>query len=200
MKLNLRNFESRAYYDDYGDIEIESITLIGDSSKVENDIFYGDWGNDILTGFRGSDVLYGQSGDDTIRAGNGRDLISGGRGSDTMYGGFGRNTFKSEDDGDVDSLYLKSDQWAYNWLYGKSGNSPNGEKADIIEGLDLSDSIFIQGVTSRDLSFASTNHTFADGQSVDGIGIFAQGVLEVVYTGGDLNAQQLQSMTFGVAL
>ena len=200
MILSKGNLKSYSYYDDYEDVEIESMTLTGDSTKAENDNFYGDSGNDILTGFRGSDVLYGQSGDDTIRAGNGRDLISGGRGADTMFGGFGRNTFKSEDDGDADSLYLKSDQWAYNWLYGKSGNSPNGEKADIIEGLDLSDSIFIQGVATSDLSFASTNHIFTDGQSVDGIGIFAQGVLEVIYTGGDLNAQQLQSMTFGVAL
>ena len=156
-------------------------------------------GNDILTGFRGSDLLYGESGDDTIRAGNGRDLISGGMGSDTLYGGFGRNTFKSENDDDVDSLFLKSDQWAYYWLYGKSGNSPNSEKADIIEGLDLFDFIFIQGVASSDLSFISTTHIFADGQSVDGIGIFARGVLEAIYTGGDLNAQQLQSMTSGVA-
>ena len=199
MILDQRNYESYSYYDDYGDVKIESITLIGNSALAENDNFYGDSGNDILTGFSGSDVLYGQSGDDTIRAGNGRDLISGGRGSDTMYGGFGRNTFKREDDGDADSLYLKSDQWVYNWFYDKSGNSPNGEKADIIEGLDLSDSIFIQGVASSDLSFASTNHTFTDGQSVNGIGIFVQGVLEVIYTGGDLNAQQLQSMTFGVA-
>ena len=152
-----------------------------------------------MTGYRGSDVLHGESGDDTIRAGNGRDLISGGDGSDIIYSGFGRNIFLSEIDGDADSLFLKSDQWAYNWIYKKLGNSPNGEKADIIEGLDSNDSIYVQGVASSDLSFTSTTHTFADGQSVDGIGIFAQGVLEAIYTGGDLNAQQLQSMASGVA-
>ena len=199
MNLIAVDYQVYSYGGDYGDEVIESLILTGNEAVAESDEFYGAAGDDVLTGFRGFDILHGRSGDDIIRAGNGRDLISGGRGSDIMYGGFGRNTFQSEQDGDKDFLYLKSDQWAFNWLYGNTGNSPNGEKADIIEGLDLFDSIFIQGVASNDLGFNSTTHTFSDGQLVKGIGIFARGVLEAIYTGGDINVQQLQSMTIGVA-
>jgi len=44
-----------------------------------------------------------------------------------MYGGFGLNTFEDSADGEIDQLFFKSDQWAWNWLDGKAGNSPNGE-------------------------------------------------------------------------
>ena len=52
-----------------------------------------------------------------LRAGNGRDLITGGPGEDIMYGGFGLNTFQNSVDGDLDQLFIKSDQHAYNWIY-----------------------------------------------------------------------------------
>ena len=81
----------------------------------------------ISFGVRGKDILIGGQGDDTLRAGNGRDIINGGNGSDTMYGGFGLNTFEDADDGEIDQLFFKSDQHSYNWIYGKAGNSPNGQ-------------------------------------------------------------------------
>ena len=163
-----------------------------------SDTLNGSEDNDILIGYRGQDIFYGNGGNDVIRAGNGRDTLMGGQGSDTMYGGFGRNTFMDERDGWVDSLYFKSDQFAYNYIYGSTANSPNGEKSDILIGLDSVDIIFVQGVYTDQLSFSTTTHIFDDGQSVGGIGIFAQGYLEAVYVGGDLTAEELQTMTRGV--
>lgn len=153
-----------------------------------NDEIWGDRGDDILVGFRGSDDMWGEAGDDVIRAGNGSDEIWGDEGSDDLFGGFGRNTFLWEDDGAVDELYLKSDQHAYNWVYDSSGNSPNGEKADTIYELDPFDRIYVQGVSTDQLSFGTVS---------GGIGIFAKGILEATYIGDNLNQDQISQMTFG---
>ena len=153
-----------------------------------SDEIYGDSGDDILVGFRGADDMWGDAGDDIIRAGNGRDEIWGDEGSDFLFGGFGKNTFLWEDDGAVDELYLKSDQHAYNWVYDSSGNSPNGEKADIIYELDPFDRIYVQGVSTDQLSFGAVS---------GGIGIFARGTLEATYIGDDLSQDQISQMTFG---
>ena len=154
-------------------------------------------GNDVLAGIRGSDVILGMQGDDEIRGGNGRDVLSGGVGSDEIYGGFGLNTYNDEKDGDVDEIYFKSDQLAYNYIYDKAGNNPRGQKADKIKRLDSFDQILIQGVETSQLTFKNVSHTNGLGSLV-GIGIYASGFLEAVYTGGDLTASQLQSMTIGV--
>ena len=156
---------------------------------VGADEIVGDSGNDVITGYRGADYLEGERGDDIIRAGNGRDEIWGGLGSDNLYGGFGKNTFYEEDDGSVDKIYFKSDQHAYNYIYGKAGNSPNGEKADTIYELDAFDQIFVQGVTNSQLGFARVSN---------GIGIFADGTLEATYIGSNLNLRQISSMTSGI--
>ena len=166
------------------------------SKKIANptllmgaDDISGDSGNDNLRGFRGSDYIDGEGGDDIIGAGNGRDTIWGGLGSDTLFGGFGKNTFYEEDDGSVDKIYFKSDQHAYNYVYGKSGNSPNGEKADTIYELDSFDRIYVQGVSNSQLDFARVS---------EGIGIFAGGTLEATYIGSNLNLSQIASMTSGI--
>ena len=153
------------------------------------DEIYGDIGNDTLVGYRGADDMWGDAGDDVIYAGNGGDEIWGDSGSDTLFGGFGANEFLWEDDGAVDDLVLKSDQYAYNWVYGSSGNSPNGEKADTIYELDSFDRIWVQGVDTNQLSFGRVN---------DGIGIFANGTLEATYIGSNLNVDQISRMTFSL--
>ncbi|TCD58050.1 calcium-binding protein [Synechococcus sp. BS55D] len=162
-------------------------------------VIVGSWlqgseGSDILRGFAGWDILDGGAGNDLIHGGNGRDILSGGMGADELHGDFGRNTYTDQADGFVDLIAIKSDQFLVNWWYGQAGNSPNGEKADIIEKLDANDQIKIIGVATDRLSFSSAS---AHGQ--DGIGIFADGVLEALYTGGDLSAAQLSSMTSGDA-
>ena len=162
------------------------------------DFMAGESGNDILIAYRGADCLFGGSGSDELRAGNGRDIITGGSGSDTMYGGFGLNTFEDEADGAVDSLYFKSDQWAENWLYGKAGNSPQGQKADKITELDSFDRIYVQGVATSQLSYGNVSHQSNLGETLSGIGIYASACLEAVYVGGNLSMEQLKMMTQGI--
>ena len=140
-------------------------------------------------------MIDGREGNDLIHGGNGRDIITGGLGADQLWGDFGWNTYTSEIDWFSDLIAVKSDQYVLNWLYGKAGNNPNGEKADIIEGLDPIDKIVIVGVGTNDLTFAalSTAH------GATGIGIYGKGALEALYTGGDLTLAQIQSMTSGDA-
>ena len=161
------------------------------------DQIIGRGGNDNLVGVRGADTILGGQGDDIVRGGNGKDILSGGEDSDTIYGGFGLNTFRDEKDGSIDKIYFKSDQFAYNYLYDKAENNPSGDKADKLEKLDFFDEIYIQGANTSQLSFSNVNHTSRLG-SLDGVGIYVSGFLEAVYTGGDLTALQLQSMTVGV--
>lgn len=166
--------------------------------ELGSDHLEGRKGNDKLVGIRGADYLQGGEGNDELKAGNGRDIISGGDGSDTIYGGFGLNTFENEADGSMDRLYFKSDQWAENWLYGRAGNSPNGEKADKIEMLDEFDQIYVQGVSTSQLSYGSVDHQSNLGETLSGIGIYASGVLEAVYVGDNLSQSQIAAMTQGI--
>ena len=163
------------------------------ASTPDGSILKGEGGNDQLWGKAGWDLLDGGAGNDLIRGGNGRDVITGGPGIDEIHGDFGWNTFKSEKDGFSDLIAIKSDQHVSNWLYGKAGNNPNGEKADVIERLDSIDKIKIIGVYTPDLSFRAgvTAH------GVSGIGIYAKGALEGLYTGGDLSVVQITAMTTG---
>ena len=156
-------------------------------------VLNGSTGGETLRGLAGWDVIDGGDGDDLIHGGNGRDIITGGAGSDELHGDFGWNTYKDQRDGSTDLIAIKSDQHLNNWWYGTAGNSPNGEKADFIEGLDAKDQIKIIGVFSQDLSFKEN----VTARGVSGIGIYAKGTLEAVYTGGNLSIGQLTQMTSG---
>ena len=199
--------ETQALAHLWGESDTNDVNIIG---SANDDILRGkfeNFGNDYLdskghhnelTGYRGADTLLGGDGNDIIRAGNGRDVINGGEGADLMYGGFGLNTFENLEDEEADKIYIKSDQWAENWLYGKAENSPNGEKADKIEEMDSEDRIYIQGVSTSQLSFqAGISHESNLGETLSGIGIFADNVLEAVYVGKTLDVGQISSMTPG---
>lgn len=160
----------------------------------QGSVLCGGNGQDFIIGKAGWDILDGGAGNDFIKAGNGRDIITGGLGSDELHGDFGWNTYRSERDGSKDLIAVKSDQFLVNWMNGRSGNNPNGEKCDIIEGLDSFDRIRIIGAATSDLSFSA-----ASAQGISGIGIFAKGFLEALYTGGDLSISQIASMTDGDA-
>ena len=162
------------------------------------DTLIGGNGDDYLGGGQNGDELVGGNGNDIVHGGNGRDSLAGGLGADDLYGGFGHNTFADERDGSVDWLYFKSDQFAENWLYSRAGMNPNGQKVDIIKGLDQSDQLFIEGVETSDLTFGLVNDFSAPTGFFSGVGIFANGFLEGIYTGGDIGASQLASMTTGV--
>lgn len=145
--------------------------------------------NDELIGFRGADYFNAYGGDDIIRAGNGPDLITGGFGSDIQYGGFGKNAFFDNKDGYVDTIYVKSDQFAYNYLYDSAGNSPNGEKLDFIYDVDSFDDIVVQGVSTDRLTIGNY---FGD------IGIFADGYVEAVIVDSSLTINNVAFMVSGV--
>jgi len=163
------------------------------AGTAQGSILLGGTGNDQLWGKAGWDIIDGGAGNDLVRAGNGRDIITGGSGADELHGDFGWNTYKSEKDGFSDLIAIKSDQFLTNWIYGKAGNNANGEKADIIEGLDANDKIRIIGIDSKDISIRAG----ATAHGVSGIGIYAAGALEALYTGGDLSVAQLTAMTSG---
>jgi Ca2+-binding RTX toxin-like protein len=177
--------------------EIEAVFGGGAGDKLtaakQGSSLYGGWGNDQLFGRMGRDFLCGGLGNDHIRAGMGRDVVTGGEGADEIHGGFGRNTFKSEVDGYSDRLVIQSDDWLVNPLSGTAGNNPNGGKADVLKGLDSIDKIKIIGVVTADISVRSG----ATAHGLTGIGIFAKGALEALYTGSDLSVAQIQSMTIG---
>ncbi len=149
---------------------------------------------DILRGLAGFDVLDGGDGDDLIHGGNGRDIITGGEGKDELHGDFGWNTYTSCEDDFIDLIAIKSDQYLENWWQeGKAGNNPNGEKVDIIEGLDHNDQIKIIGVFSSEITVESNSSA----HGLNGIGIYANDYLEALYIGGKLSADQIKSITTG---
>jgi len=163
--------------------------------QMAGSIVNGGKGDDIISGYAGWDILDGGDGNDLIRAGNGRDIICGGAGADELWGDFGWNTFRSEIDNSSDLIVVKSDQFLANWLYCKAGNNPSGEKCDVIEGLDSSDKIIIAGVATEFLSFNAN----ASAHGLNGIGIYANGFLEALYTGTNLSTSQLSQITSGDA-
>lgn len=144
--------------------------------------------HDELIGFRGADFLSSSAGNDIIRAGNGPDLITGGAGNDILYGGFGKNKFLGNKDSYTDIIYIKSDQFAYNYLYDKAGNSPNGEKVDYIYDADSSDSIILQGVSTDMLTVSDY---------LGDIGIFADGYVEAVVVSNSLKIWEVAFMVSG---
>jgi hypothetical protein len=176
-----------------GRIDAQQVDFSADPRQ--GSLLSGDKSSDEIRGKAGWDVLDGGAANDFIRAGNGRDIITGGLGADELHGDFGWNTYKSEKDGASDLIAIKSDHYLVNWLYGQAGNNPNGEKADIIEGLDSIDKIKIIGVDTRDITFAAN----VNAKGVTGIGIYGKGALEALYTGGDLTVAQITQMTSGDA-
>jgi len=76
--------------------------------------------------------------------------------------------------------------------------NPSGQKVDIIQGLDDSDHLFVEGAESSGLSFGQVNNFSAPNGHFSGVGIYAGGFLEGICIGGDLSASQLQPMTEGI--
>ena len=91
----------------------------------------------------------------------------------------------------VDELFILSDfrGHGYDW-----GRNHGGINADVIQELDTDDRITILGTTDSELSFrnvvAGTHN-----QSQAGIGIFDGEMLEAIYVGSNLDANQLDSIT-----
>ena len=162
--------------------------------EIAGSLLIGGYGANRIFGLSGWDVIEAGAGNDSVRGGNGRDVITGGTGSDELWGDFGWNTYLENNDDEQDLLVIKSDQFLENYWYGKSGNNPNGEKADIITELDAFDQIKILGVDTSQITIDQ-----ASAHSQSALGIFANGFLEAVYVGTNLNIGQLLDMVSGDA-
>lgn len=173
---------------------ITAEAAFADATSPAGSLLQGGSGNDVVLAQRGWDIVFGGDGNDLVKAGNGRDILTGERGADELWGGLGLNTFRSERDGSTDLLVIKSDHWLVNPLVGSRFNNPNGERCDVIEELDNFDRIIIQGCESRELSFGR-----ATAHGLSGIGIFARGALEALYTGSNLSMSQISLITTGDA-
>ena len=69
-----------------------------------------------------------------------------------------------------------------------------------MQDLDAYDRVFLQGVSDEMIAVSSVTHEFDDGQVVEGLGIFAAGYLEAIYTGNDLSDFEVLSLTSGISL
>jgi len=144
-------------------------TLIGDAG---DDDLRGQKGNDRLEGQTGNDLLIGGKGNDQLIAGAGDDILDGGKGNDVMDGGSGRNLFLAAKDRSRDQLLI--------------GTGEGVAMADRVVSLDRKDQITLLGVSGGAISVAPTE---------GGLGIFANGSLEVVYLGDNLSIDQLRGLT-----
>ena len=69
-----------------------------------------------------------------------------------------------------------------------------------MQDLDAYDRVFLQGVSDEMIDVSPVIHEFGDGQVVEGIGIFAAGYLEAIYTGNELSEFEVLSLTTGIPL
>jgi len=144
----------------------------------------------VIYGARGADQLFGLGGNDELWGDDGDDVLTGGRGSDRLAGGTGLNTFRSSVDGFVDTTIIRTDG---------TGGSGSADQVDIIEAIDGFDRINLEVVPSAQLSFGYVNHASGLGQTYSGFGLYAEGVLQAVYTGHNLSIRHLRAITEGVA-
>ncbi|KZR75849.1 calcium-binding protein [Prochlorococcus marinus] len=150
------------------------------------DYLDGGDGDDYMHGMHGRDQLIGGNGNDTMRGGHGHDVITGGIGSDWIWGGTGRNTVDAGISDNVrDDIYVSVDS-----IQNQNGN-PNGVNADLLQNLGAEDKIYMHALNDFELTYG--NAVFSGQQ---GVGIYANGSLEALVTGG-LSVDQVSGMTTG---
>ena len=168
--------------------------ILGDSYADQlmgyqgRDEIYGFEGDDFIHGNFGDDTLSGGNGNDTIRGGHGPDDINGGQGSDWIWSGVGQNTISAGwSDLSRDQIFVPADR-----VQNTSFGNPGGANADIIKGLEASDSLYIHGVADSTLTFAATSL-----QGSSGIGVYSEGVLEAIVEGYGWTPAQVDAITTG---
>ena len=185
--------------------DLNANNLLAQKGEVHPDSIDGKSGNDILRGYGGGDYLVGGNGNDLIGGNFGRDTIvggagndemnggqggddmSGGSGADIIRGGGGKNIISSGvNDGAADQVYVHVDTVLY-------GRPMDGSFADLLNDLGANDRIYIHGIEDSELHFQMASHPSGGEQ---GVGIYANGALEAVVTGG-LAVDQVNAMTEG---
>ena len=132
--------------------------------------FNGSGGKDTITGTTGNDQLAGLKGNDVLRGAQGNDAVIGGAGNDNLFGGIGRNILVGGTGRDVLNVTAEG----------------NAAQADILKNFAAGDHINVIGGTS--LTFQTMQ---------DGIGIFNNGILQALATGG-AGLDAVRSATTGV--
>ena len=141
------------------------------------------------------DVLIGGFGDDLLRGGPGADELIGMAGADRLFGGLGANRFDSIADGKADWIAIQPD----GVLSRQARRKPwPGESVDIISEMGAEDLVGIQGVETSALVFRKVKLVDSPYGDLRGLGIFANGRLEAVYTGMALSIWQLRARTVGL--
>ncbi|MCB4412308.1 hypothetical protein [Synechococcus sp. MU1611] len=175
----------------YGAVHADSIDGSDGNDTLRGygggDYLIGGNGNDLMGGNFGRDTLVGGAGNDEMNGGQGGDDMSGGPGADIVRGGAGKNTISAgANDGAADKVYVHADSVLY-------GRPTDGSFADLLNDLEANDRIYIHGVEGSQLSFQMAS---LPSSSEQGVGIFANGALEAVATGG-LGVDQVIAMTEG---
>ena len=134
--------------------------------------------------------LIGTAGVDRLTGGPGNDELEGLAGADQLRGGAGSNWFASPADAARDWIVISRD--------GSRRLARSARTVDVITELGLEDRIAILGARSRQLAFARVALDSPTYGPQEGIGIWASGRLEAVYTGGEFNRVQLSQLTIGL--
>ena len=161
----------------------DSITNITNVNNVVNvnvnhpsqpNYIYGTKRNDVLNGTPYTDYIYGKKGNDTI-TGNG--------GTDYLYGQQGSNSYYAKD-AEQDFIYITRD----------AKSKKNYKNVDFIRSADAIDRIDVLGVSASKVKVREFSYITPAQETISGVGIFAKGRLEAIYTGGDLSVSQVEGM------
>ena len=120
----------------------------------------------------------------------GNDTLIGGAGADELWGGAGSNAFQSGADGSIDWLLISRD--------GRLNRFQAAKTVDVIQNLGQEDHVGILGAKTSQLRFRATSLASPTYGAISGTGIYAQGRLEAIYTGSDLDIAQLKGLTEGL--
>ena len=137
-----------------------------------------------------STCLVGTAGGDRLTGGPEDDQLQGLGGADQLRGGGGSNWFASPADAALDWIVISRD--------GSRRLSQAARTVDVITEIGDEDRIAILGARSRQLAFGNVSLESPSYGWLEGIGIYAKGRLEALYTGGDLSRFQLSQLTIGL--
>jgi len=114
---------------------------------------------DVVTGSDGDDRVFGTPYADTLIGGAGNDYLEGGNGKDALYGGAGSNRYALAGltKGNGDSVFVE--------------RATSSEYADLVDGFDSLDSIYLLNPSSRPQIIK---------YSGDQYGVFTDGLLQVL--------------------
>ena len=134
--------------------------------------------------------LIGTAEPDRLTGGPADDQLSGLAAADVLRGCGGSNWYVSPADGSQDWLVISRD---------RSRNLRRAARTvDVITEIGAEDRIAILGARSRQLAFGRVSLESPSYGPLEGIGIYAKGRLEALYTGDAFNRFELSQLTIGL--